>query len=239
MVVSSSQEMPDAIDGFYKNLFSKSVTDPGVQDLLLSKCHARLSPEERKDCEAALRLPELDLALSQMQSGKTPGLDGITADFYKQFWHLLGWALVQVFDSSFLAGFLPKSTTTSHIRLAFKKGDRKDLKNWRPISLLNVDCKIIAKALSLRLSRVLSSVVHPDQTCWIPGRCITDNLVLLRDISAYTDATNETGILVGLDQEKAFDRVDCGFLDRFWRPLVLGSIFALVCVCCTQVRIVK
>jgi hypothetical protein len=161
--------MLDAIHDFYQSLFSQSVRDPGVQDLLLSKCHARLSPDDKQDCEEALRLPELDLALSHMQSGKTPGLDGLTAEFYKKIWHLLGRPLVQVFDSSFLAGILPPSMTTTYIRLAFKKGDRKDLKNWRPISLLNVDYKIIAKALSLRLCRVLGSVVHSDQTCSIPG----------------------------------------------------------------------
>jgi hypothetical protein len=62
-MASSSQEMLDTIHVFYKTLFSKSVTYPGVQDSLLSKCHARLSSDEKQDCEEALRLPELHLAL--------------------------------------------------------------------------------------------------------------------------------------------------------------------------------
>ena len=98
-----------------------------------------------------------------------------------------------------------KSSVT---RILFKKGDRKDLKNWRPISLLNVDYKIASKVLSSRLSKVLDTIIDPDQTCSIPGRTISSNLHTLRDILDYIERTDETGILISLDQEKAFDRVN-------------------------------
>ena len=58
-------------------------------------------------------------------------------------------------------------------RLIYKKrGDIKNLKNWHPISLLNVDYKIISKVLTSRLAKVLESIVNPDQTCSVPGRSI-------------------------------------------------------------------
>jgi len=100
---------------------------------------------------------------------------------------------------------------TSNTHVIYKKGDRKSLKNWRPISLINVDYKICSKALSVRLSKVLQFIVDPDQTCSVPGRRIPSNLHLLRDILDYITRTNETGILVSLDQEKAFDRVNRTF----------------------------
>ena len=118
----------------------------------------------------------------------------------------------------------------SPARVIFKKGDRKNLKNWRPISLLNVDYKICSKVLSLRLSKVLEFIVDPDQTCSVPGRKITSNLHILRDVLDYIDRTNETGILISLDQEKAFDRVNRTFLlnllslSVFVHPFVFGSI---------------
>ena len=72
-----------------------------------------------------------------------------------------------------------KSSVT---RLIFKKrGNIRDLKNWRPISLLNIDYKICSKSITLRLSKVLDSIVDPDQTCSIPGWSISSNLVMLRD----------------------------------------------------------
>ena len=98
-------------------------------------------------------------------------------------------------------------------RLIFKKrGDVKHLKNWRPISLLNVDYKIISKAITFRLSKVLEHIIHLDQTCSVPGRSIFSNVTLLRDVLDCIQRTDESAILISLDQEKAFDRVNRPFL---------------------------
>ena len=110
-------------------------------------------------------------------------------------------------------------------RVIFKKGDRKNLKNWRPISLLNVDYKICSKVLSLGLSKVLEFIVDPDQTCSVPGRRITSNLHVLRDVLDYIDRTTETGILISLDQEKAFDRVNRTFLLNLLSRFGFGPSF--------------
>ena len=104
-----------------------------------------------------------------------------------------------------------------------------NLKNWRPISLLNVDYKICSKAVSLRLAKVLDVIVDPDQTCSIPGRTIFSNLTLLRDTLAFIERTKETGILLSLDQEKAFDRVDRSFLLNLLELFGFGPWF-LACI---------
>ena len=88
-------------------------------------------------------------------------------------------------------------------RVIFKKrGDIKNLKNWRPISLLNVDYNIISKVITTRLSSVLEYIVNPDQTCSVPGRSIFSNVTLLRDVMNCIEQTDETAIQVSLDQEK-------------------------------------
>ncbi len=66
-----------------------------------------------------------------------------------------------------------------------KKGDKTDLKNWRPITLLNFDCKLFCKILAKRMLTVLEDMIHPDQACAVPERKITDNLVLIRDAIFY------------------------------------------------------
>ncbi|CAM2097006.1 unnamed protein product [Caretta caretta] len=88
-----------------------------------------------------------------------------------------------------------------------RKGDLRDLRNWRPISLLSTDYKIVAKAISLQLGSVLVDVIHPDETYTIPDRSIFDNLFMVQDLL-------ELGCRDGLslDQEKAFDRMDHGYL---------------------------
>ena len=106
-----------------------------------------------------------------------------------------------------------------------KKDDKRDLKNWRPISLLNTDYKIGSKALSLRLSKVLNSIIDPDQTCSVQGRSIFSNLALLRDILSYIERSGEKGILISLDQEKAFDRVNRSFLMELLNCFGFGPSF--------------
>ena len=108
---------------------------------------------------------------------------------------------------------------------AFKKDDPKHLKNWRPISLLNVDYKICSKALTNHLLQVLPSMIQEDQTCSIQGRTIFDNLALLRDTLDYVNITDETRILLSLDQEKAFDHVDRTFLSNVLTRFVFGPLF--------------
>ena len=172
-----------------------------------------------------MTIDEISLAVKNMNTNKSPGPDGLTVEFYRKFWDMLAPHLVLVFNSCFQAGEMCESMKTSNTRVIYKKGDRKSLKNWRPISLLNVDYKICSKAMSIRLSKVLEFIVDPDQTCSVPGRKISANLHTLRDILDYLDRTGEAGILVSLDQEKAFDRVNRSFLQSLLTRFGFGPSF--------------
>ena len=152
-------------------------------------------------------------------------MDGLTVEFYSHFWDKLGELLVAVLNLGLENGELPESMKASITRLIHKKDDKRLLKNWRPISLLNIDYKICSKAVSLRLAKVLGSIVDPDQTCSIPGRSMSSNLVLLRDTLASLERKGETGILLSLDQQKAFDRVDRTFLLHLLQHFGFGPWF--------------
>jgi len=210
--VSSIPGIIDAHEVFYADLFSQEPTDMESQQALFSYVTSRLSEPEQASCEGPLSLAEASEALRLSNRNKAPGPDGLSVEFYAHFWHQLGEILISVFNLAIVKGELPASMKASVTRLVHKKDDKRNLKNWRPISLLNVDYKICSKAISLRLAKVLGSIVDPDQTCSIPGRSIFSNLALLRDTLAFIERTNEKGILVSLDQEKAFDRVDRSFL---------------------------
>ena len=110
------------------------------------------------------------------------------------------------------------------IRLVFKTEDRSDLKFYRPISLLNVDVKIITETLALRLGKILPSVISNDQT-GIPGRNIATNLHTLNDIVKYANSKNAEAYILFLDQEKAFDKVDHQFLPKTLKHLNFGDNF--------------
>ena len=223
--VYSLPEMMAAHEAFYSDLFSREMLDLTSQRDLFSYVKSRLSESEQASCEGPLTLAEASEALQRSNRNKSPGADGLTVDFYSQFWDKLGEPLVSVFNQGLARGELPESMKASVTRLVHKKDDKRLLKNWRPISLLNVDYKICSKAVSFRLSRVLGSIVDPDQTCSVPGRSIHSNLVLLRDTLAFIDRTGETGILLSLDQEKAFDRVDRIFLLNLLEHFGFGPWF--------------
>ena len=223
--VFTQGEIVQAHVDFYTTLFSREDIDHVSSDELLSHVTARLSVDESASCEGHISLQELTDALAGMTRNKSPGPDGLSVEFFAAFWPRLGPLLVKVINAAYTSGFLPDSMKESATRLIFKKGDRKSLKNWRPISLLNTDYKICSKALSLRLSKVLSSIISPDQTCSVPGRSIFSNLTILRDTLDYISRTGETGILVSLDQEKAFDRVDRSFLLKLLQHFGFGPGF--------------
>lgn len=205
---------------FYKNLYSLQQTDSAKQNDFLNIETPTLTPDDRNLCEGHITENELLLALKTMENNKSPGLDGLSTNFYKCFWPILGTELTHVYNYAFDHGHLPLTQRRGVISLLFKKGDRTQLQNWRPITLLNTDYKILTKALTNRLKHTLSFLVHTDQTACIPGRTINDNLRLIQDAITYANEMNIPLALISVDQLKAFDRVSHTFLLKPWKNLV-------------------
>ena len=150
-IVSSPTDLCSAFAEFYTSLLSVTPTDPGIRDSLLGNISSSLSPDEAALCEGHLSPAECFAALQGMARRKPPGLDGLPMEFYLRFWSVLGSDLINVCNSCFDAGCLSLSQHRGVISLSFKKGDRLDPKNWRPISLLNVDYKLAARVIAGRL----------------------------------------------------------------------------------------
>ena len=105
------------------------------------------------------------------------------------------------------------------------KSDPKLLSNWRPISLLCADYKIITKAISNKLQNALPEIIHSNQTSAVPGRSIFQNLWLIRDILDFAPEISYPGILLPLDQKNAFDRVNYNFLIKILEKFNFGENF--------------
>ena len=93
-----------------------------------------------------------------------------------------------------------------------KDKDKRFIANWRPISLLNVDTKILSKCMASRLIPVLPTIISADQTAYVKGRFIGESIRLISDVLEMTQALNIPGYLLTIDLEKAFDSLDPIFL---------------------------
>ncbi|XP_023284603.1 receptor-type tyrosine-protein phosphatase F-like [Seriola lalandi dorsalis] len=207
----------DSVRLFLKNagrVGQPSFTDPEI--FRLKKLLLKVSEGDNAELEAQLSAQELQEALQSLQSGKAPGIDGLPADFYKTFWSVIGEDLLLVLQDSLRTGRLPLSCRRAVLTLLPKKGDLQDIKNWRPVSLLCTDYKLLSKVLAVRLRKVMEHVIHVDQTYCVPGRLISDNITLIRDILNLSGSLGCELGLISLDQEKAFDRVEHQYL---WRTL--------------------
>ena len=228
------------VEGFYHKLFEEKEVHFKDMEEVLSFLEKKINSQDvlTKD----FTLLELFNVLKGFKQGKAPGEDGLPVEFYRTFYDILNTDLLTVFKEFEGLDRLPDSFRVGTVCLLHKKGDRTDLTNWRPITLLNADCKFFSKLLAMRMSTVLEDVIHPDQTCAVPGRKITDSLVLVRDAICFARDRNIRLLVLNLDFEKAFDRVShqylfqvlqkMGFPGRFikWVGLLYQEISSRVIV---------
>lgn len=172
-----------------------------------------ISLEHKKDLDHPLQLQEISAAISTLQSSNAPGPDGFPIKFYKKFSTKLSPLLLNMFEYSLSQGTLPKSLTEALITFLLKpEKDPTQCSSYRPISLLNADVKILAKLLAIRLESPLVSIILANQTGFIKGRHIFSNVCCLLNV-LYTPQSQDTPeIVVSLDVEKAFNRVEWDYL---------------------------
>ena len=188
-------------------------------DLLLQEFRSyladfpRLGAAEAASCEDVITECEVRDALKQAGLYKSPGLDGLPYEMYLRLSHVFVPILTDMFNHWFARGAIPGSITKGVITL-LKKGSKhvwEGLDDYRPITLLNTELKILARVLANSLQLVINDLIGPEQTYAVKGRSIQDNLHLIRVVlEGIEDGTKAA--LISLDQSKAFDRVGHQFL---------------------------
>jgi exonuclease III len=236
--VKHSKGMADLAKDYYENLQLDNypVDDQAREEAIanvLGRVKVCVSEEDIPSLKA--RLDELDIseALTLSTNGSSPGLDGITYEVWKtldaQFtkdsedseegkeaFDIIT-MMARIFNDIELHGMV-KDTNFSESWMCplYKKNDKSNIANYRPISLINTDYKLMTKALSIKLAKVAPTIVHPNQAGFIPGRQIYDQIWLSKLIIHLADISETNGALVALDQEKAYDKIKHDYL---WRAL--------------------
>jgi exonuclease III len=193
------------------SLFFPGEVDQAAQQELLGALDRALSAGDRAVCEADLTIAELGAALKDCATSKRPGLDGLPYELYSALWDVLGQPLLDAWVECMAAPDpqLPQEMVQGCIVLIYKgQGDREDLGNYRPITLLNADYKLVAKAYARRFGGPAATVVDSTQTAFLPGAWIGDNVLHHLEEVDFCEATRQPGCILFLDFAKAYDRMD-------------------------------
>lgn len=165
--------------------------------------------------------------------GKALGPDGFTFKFIKNYWDTIGKDFISMVKRFEVDGHIPKGCNSSFISLVPKIQDPICIKDYRPISLIGCQYKVIAKILANRLGQVVHSVVSEVQTAYIKGRQIIDGPLMVNEIISWAKKKKECLFILKVDFEKAFDSLDWNFLDHTmeqmgfsekWRKWISGCL---------------
>ena len=226
-VVTKQSDILKEEESFYSSLYtSANVESDDIKKYLDTVTFpVTLTIDEQGKCEGLLTHSECKDAVDQLKMSKSPGCDGLPAEFYKVFWSCIHTLVINSLNHSFTKGHMSTTQKRAIISLIYKKGDKMHLKNWRPISLLNTDYKILSVILANRLKKVISKVISTDQTGYIKGRFIGTNVRLIDDIINLCINEHQSAAVLFVDFEKAFDMVEWSFVVQTLMKFNFGSTF--------------
>lgn len=216
-------EILERVQEFYGELYKRGEVDERSIDGVLESVENILNKEDAEWCDREIDEKEVEAAIGGLKSGKSPGSDGIGIEWYKTYREEVAPILVKVFKEMERTGMVQDRMVEGVIALVYKKGNRLNIENYRPISLLNVDYKILTKVLANRVKKVIGSIVQPTQSYSIPGRDIADTIGTVRDVIEYMKRDKKGGIVLGIDWNKAFDRVEHKYLFKVLEKFGFGS----------------
>lgn len=173
----------------------------------------QITSENNGTLQALPSMEELRTIVFSLDSESTAGPDGFGAGFYQSCWEIINIDLLEAIHDFFKGAHLPRGFTMTSIVLIPKVIGASQWKDFRPISLCNVTSKIISKILANRLNDILPSIISHWQTGFVPERSIADNLLLAQELISEIDRKLESpNLILKLDMEKAYDRVEWPFL---------------------------
>jgi hypothetical protein len=210
---SSEAEMGQMAKLFYQNLYrSERVTE---MDEVLRCVPTRVDADMNSMLDAPFTAKEVKSALFEMYPTKAPGPDGFPAHFFQRNWGLCGAEVTTAVLRILRGDESPEEINETFIVLIPKVASPTELGQFRPISLCNIIYKIASKVMSNRLKKILPEIISQEQSAFMPGRLITDNIIMAYECLHFmkrNKAKKHRNCALKLDMRKAYDRVEWSYL---------------------------
>ncbi|KAG2208410.1 hypothetical protein INT45_006540 [Circinella minor] len=215
---SSLTHLYNSVCSFYGTLYSPTPISSAAVDDLLEHFPpiGRFSQEVLDTLVAPITIDELNVQVARCLKKSRPGLDGLPYQILELIFKHEGTQelIKQTYNNALDNAIFPESWSQTCLCLLPKKGDLSLLKNWRPIALTNVDCKIFTRIINSRMISLADVIINRYQTGFVHGRYIADNGMLVRLIMDHAHRTNRSDIALLLDGDKAYDWLHPDYLHR-------------------------
>lgn len=210
--IEGDQNLLNRATNYYKDLFGSADSNKIPLKPEMFEGLPILKSSDNEDLCKPFSEKEIKDALFQMEHNKAAGPDKIPAEFYQVCWDIIKKDIIELFEE-FHRGDLDVSRINyGIITLLPKVKDANKIQLFRPICLLNCLYKLITKVLTLRISGYAEKLISREQTAFMKGRNIMTGIMALHEILHETKRKKEIGIVLKLDFEKAYDKVDWNFL---------------------------
>ncbi|GAU33856.1 hypothetical protein TSUD_66430 [Trifolium subterraneum] len=204
----SQEELCEVAKSYFDNLFKPR---DGDHDPVLNLIHPRVTDDDNFFLTAPITKVEIQQALFQMHPDKSPGPDEFNPAFYQRFWEHCSDDIFSAASTWLERGYFPTSLNETNICLIPKCDNLTSMKDLRPISLCNVLYKMISKVLANRLKCCLDKCVSQEQSAFVEGRSILDNVLIATEVihALKRKTQGRRGELaLKIDISKAYDKVD-------------------------------